>query len=157
MALNDNERAALAVTVAGRIAGSVLGREESGGTVEQEIAGAAVDLCCDLAPNAPDSILREACVRLAGWMYGSRPHVTEESFKDPSGTETMLRFHAAATANGMRASGAGALLSRYVETARPARYASGGDGCRGDWMPRSRTRTSEQPSCAAPSPPTLPH
>ncbi len=115
MALNDNERAALAVTVAGRIVGTVLGREDAAGTVAQNIATAAVDLCCDLAPHAPDSILREASIRLGGWMYGSRPHLSEESFKDPSGTETMLRFNnAAATANGMRASGAGALLSRYV-------------------------------------------
>ena len=128
MALNANERAALAVTVAGRIAGTVLGREESGGTAEREIAAAAVELCYGLAPGAPDAVLREACVRLAGWMYGSRPHVAEETFKDPSGTETALRFNnAAATANRMRASGAGALLSRYVVRRGGAISAAGDD------------------------------
>ena len=127
MALNANERAALAVTVAGRIAGTVLGREESGGTVEREIAAAAVELCYGLAPDAPEAVLREASIRLGGWLYGSRPHVTEESFKDPSGSETTLRFHTAATANGMRASGAGALLSRYVVRRGGAISAAGDD------------------------------
>ena len=61
------------------------------------------------------SILREASIRLAGWLYGNRPHLAAESFKDPSGTEFAMTFNnSAATANGLRASGAGALLSRYV-------------------------------------------
>ena len=49
-------------------------------------------------------------------MYGSRPHLAAESFKDPSGTEFSMTFNnsSAATANGLRASGAGAMLSRYV-------------------------------------------
>ena len=115
MALTDTERAALAVTVSNRIVGTVLGRERSGGTVEQTIAAAAVDLCCDLAPAAPPAILREASVRLGGWLYGNRPHEIEETHKDPTGTETTVRFNnTAATANGMRASGAGFMLSRYV-------------------------------------------
>ena len=127
MALDGTERDALAVTVAARIVGTVLGREGSAGIVEREIADAAVQMCCDLAPSAPESVLRIAAGRLAGWMYGSRPHVTEETFKDPTGTETTLRFHTAATANGMRASGAGSLLSRYVVRRGGAISATGDD------------------------------
>ena len=94
----------------------MLGREaSSASTVEIEIAGAAVVFCCQVAPDAPEAILREAAIRLAGWLYGNRPHVSEHTVKDPSGTEISLRFNnSAATANGWRASGASALLSRYV-------------------------------------------
>ena len=69
--------------------------------------------CC--AGRAPKPILREASIRLAGWLYGNRPHVAEHEITDPSGTTIKLRFNnSAATANGWRASGASALLSRYV-------------------------------------------
>ena len=73
-------------------------------------------LCCyGLAPGAPLATLREASIRLAGWMYGSRPHLAMESFRDPSGTEFSMTFNnSPATANGLRASGAGAMLSRFV-------------------------------------------
>ena len=117
MALTEPELAALTSTVAGRIAGTVLGREVlRGGSVEVEIAGAAVIFCCDVAPDAPEAILREASIRLAGWLFGNRPHVSEHEFTDPSGSTTKLRFNnSAATANGFRSSGASALLARYVK------------------------------------------
>ena len=115
MALTPTELAALATTVAGRITGTVLGRESAAADVQNDIAAAAVETCYALAPGAPLSILREASIRLAGWMYGSRPHLAMESFRDPSGTEFSMTFNnSAATANGLRASGAGAMLSRYV-------------------------------------------
>ena len=103
-------------TVAARITGTVLGREASrSSAVEIEIAGAAVAFCCGVAPEAPEPIMREAAVRLAGWLYGNRPHVVEHEITDPSGTTTKLRFNnSAATANGWRSSGASALLSRYI-------------------------------------------
>ena len=115
MALTPTELAALATTVAERITGTVLGRESTADAVQNDIAAAAVETCCGLAPGAPLATLREASNRLAGWMYGSRPHLAAESFKDPSGTEFSMTFNSsAATANGLRASGAGAALSRYV-------------------------------------------
>ena len=116
MALTEPELAALTSTVAARITGSVLGREaSSASTTEIEIAGAAVIFCCQVAPDAPEPILREAAIRLAGWIYANRPHVVEVEFADPSGSSTKLRFNnSAATANGWRASGASALLSRYI-------------------------------------------
>ena len=116
MALTEPQLATLVRTVAGRITGSILGREASAaGTVETEIAGAAIAFCCDIAPDAPESILREAAIRLGGWLYGNRPHVSEHEFTDPSGSTTKLRFNnSAATANGWRASGASALLARYI-------------------------------------------
>ena len=117
MALTEPELAAMTDTVAARIAGTVLGKEVlRGGSVEVEIAGAAVIFCCDVAPDAPEAILREASIRLAGWLFGNRPHVSEHEFTDPSGSTTKLRFNnSAATANGFRSSGASALLSRYVK------------------------------------------
>ena len=115
MALSDPQLAALASRVAARITGTVLGREGSGGAVELEIAGAAVAFVCSVAESAPEAILREAAIRLAGWLYGNRPHVVEHEFTDPSGTSTRLRFNnSAATANGFRSSGASALLARYI-------------------------------------------
>ena len=117
MALTEPELAALTSTVAARITGTVLGREASStNTTEIEIAGAAVIFCCQVAPDAPEAILREASIRLAGWLYGNRPHVVEHTVKDPSGTEISLRFNnSAATANGFRSSGASALLSRFIK------------------------------------------
>ena len=116
MALTEPQLGAMTSTVAARITGTVLGREASrASTVEIEIAGAAVIFCCQVAPDAPEAILREAAIRLAGWLYGNRPHVAEHEITDPSGTSIKLRFNnSAATANGWRASGASALLSRYI-------------------------------------------
>ena len=116
MALTEPQLAELTSTVAARISGSVLEREVlRGGSVEIEIAGAAVMFCCDVAPGAPEAILREASIRLAGWLFGNRPHVVGHEFTDPSGSTTKLRFNnSAATANGFRSSGASALVSRYI-------------------------------------------
>ena len=116
MALTEPQLAAITTRVAARITGNAIGREASrASAVEIEIAGAAVAFCYDLAPDAPEAILREASIRLAGWLYGNRPHVSEHEITDPSGTTTKLRFNnSAATANGWRASGASALLSRYI-------------------------------------------
>ena len=60
MALTPTELAALATTVAERITGTVLGRESAADDVQNDIAAAAVETCCGLAPGAPLSILREA-------------------------------------------------------------------------------------------------
>ena len=116
MALTEEQLADITSTVAARIHGTILGREaRAGSAVETEIAGAAVVFCNDVAPAAPEAILREAAIRLAGWLYGNRPHVSEHEIADPSGTTIKLRFNnSAATANGFRSSGASALLSRYV-------------------------------------------
>ena len=93
MALTEAQLASVASRVAARITGSVLGREaSSASTTETEIAGSAVLFCNRVAPDAPEAILREASIRLAGWLYGNRPHVVEHTVKDPSGTEISLRF-----------------------------------------------------------------
>ena len=113
--LDEAALAALIRTVGGRITGSILGREDPGGNVAMEIAGAAVVFVADVAPKTPEAIGREAAIRLAGWLYGNRPHVSEHEFTDPSGSTTKLRFNnSAATANGFRSSGASALVSRYI-------------------------------------------
>ena len=117
MALTEAQQASVTNKVAARIVGTVLGKEVlKGGSVEVEIAGAAVLFCCGVAPDAPEAILREASIRLAGWLFGNRPHVSEHEFTDPSGSTIKLRFNnTAATANGFRSSGASALLSRYIK------------------------------------------
>ena len=116
MALSDGQLAAITTRVAARLTGTILGREASAASaVEVEIAGAAVAFCHEIAPNAPETALREASIRLAGYLYGNRPHVSEQEFTDPSGTTIKLRFNnSAATANSFRASGASAHLARYI-------------------------------------------
>ena len=113
--LTESQLANLTSAVAGRIRGNVLGREASGTAVDLEIAAAAVLFLVDVAPKAPEAIGREAAIRLSGWLFGNRPHVTESEFSDPSGTTIKLKFNnMAATANGFRSSGASALVARYI-------------------------------------------
>ena len=113
--LSEAELATLTSTVAGRITGSILGREGAGGTVTVEIAGASVAFLVAVAPKTPEAIGREAMIRLAGWLFGNRPHTVEHEFTDPSGSTTKLRFNnSAATASGFRSSGASALVSRFI-------------------------------------------
>ena len=101
--------------VAAGIRGTVLGTHATEADArETAVAEAALCLIEDYAPAAPRAIKREAGIRLAGWILGSRPHATGSKVTDPSGTSLELSFHGAATANGLRASGAGAMLSRYV-------------------------------------------
>ena len=84
MALTQTELAALATTVAGRITGTVLGRESAAADVQNDhIAEAAVETCNGLAPGAPPSILREASIRLAGWLYGNPPTPCRGVFQRP--------------------------------------------------------------------------
>ena len=113
--LTESELATLLTTVATRIKGVTLGREGDSDRATMEIAGAAIVFLVDVAPKTPEAIGREAAIQLAGWLYGNRPHVSEHTIKDDSGTEISLRFNnSAATANGFRASGASSLVSRYV-------------------------------------------
>ena len=107
--------AELIPVVAAGVLGSVLGFQATDVSA-RETAAAEAALCIieDFAPAAPRAIKREAGIRLAGWILGSRPHATGSKVTDPSGTNLELSFHGAATANGLRASGAGAMLSRYV-------------------------------------------
>ena len=114
MALTESQLGNLTSAVAGRITGTILGREaRAPGLSKWRSPGQAVAFCNEIAPNAPLAILREAAIRLAGWLYGNRPHVAEHEITDPSGTTVKLKFNnTAATANGWRSSGASALLSR---------------------------------------------
>ena len=108
----------LGPTVANAIGGAILGvvSDAGGATVRySRVAEAAIVACYDYAPSAPISLLREASIRLAGWILGTRPHASGSRSEDPSGTSLQLEFtNKQATANGMRSSGASALLSRFV-------------------------------------------
>ena len=109
MALTDAELAALTTRVAARQTSAVPT------ATKNEVSGASVVFCCNLAPSAPEAILREASIRLAGWLLDNRPAVVSHTFKDQSGSEFTLQFsNGAATANGWRSSGASALLAPYV-------------------------------------------
>ena len=113
--LDTAARTAMVATVAGAVRGQVLGRESAADDSADRIAAAAVEYLVDLAPKTPEAIGTEAAIRFAGWLYGTRPHVTEQEVTDPSGTTIKLRFNnSAATANGFRASGASSLVGRYV-------------------------------------------
>ena len=103
----------LVPVIAAAITGTILGRERSASDRLLAIAEAAVCEVYHYAPAAPLALLRESSIRYAGWVAGSRPHVTASTTKDPSGVEIALEFQRAATANGFRASGASAMLSRY--------------------------------------------
>ena len=100
--------------VAAAITGSVLGATGLATERMTQAATAACQTVDDYAPLAPSAIKLEASIRLAAWMIGTRPHATETSTTTPDGTVLMVKFHGAATANGLRASGASSLLSRYV-------------------------------------------
>ena len=109
MALTEPELAALTRTVADRQTST------AAPATKTEVAAAAIVFCCDIAPAAPTEMLREASIRLCGWLLDNRPSVVSQTFKDPSGSEFTMQFsNGAATTNGYRSSGASALLSRYV-------------------------------------------
>ena len=109
MALTDAQLAAITTRVAARQTDAVAT------ATKNEVAGAAVAFCYDIAPAAPEAILREASIRLAGWLLENRPAVASHTFKDQSGSEFTMQFsNGAATANGFRSSGASAFLARYI-------------------------------------------
>ena len=70
--------------------------------------------CCQVAPDAPDAILREAAIRLAGMAYTEIDRTPSSmTFTDPSGKLDQFRSNSAMRrrpANGFRSSGASALL-----------------------------------------------
>ena len=105
---------ALTADIAANLRGTVLGREDTGGTRETDIATAALIECYCYAPSAPLPVLQEAATRLGGWQLGNRPHGTSFKVQDPSMSILEVEQPGAATANGLRASGASAMLSRFV-------------------------------------------
>ena len=106
--------AATIAAVASEITGSILGATGLATERMTQAATAACEFIDDYAPMAPESIKREAAIRFAGWMIGSRPHATGIKTMDPSGTALEVVQAGQATVNGLRSSGASALLSRYV-------------------------------------------
>ena len=109
---------ALETSVAEAITGSILGVVAGGPAASlryTEVAEASLAMVHDYAPAAPLELKREAAIRLSGWIIGTRPHASGSRSEDPSGTSLQLEFtNKQATANGLRASGASALLSRFV-------------------------------------------
>ena len=119
LAFNDLPQAVqdLQTDVGSAMVGTVLGTTtpETPDVRMNQTAKAALVVVCEYAPGAPLELHREAATRLAGWLLGTRPHARSQSLSDPSGAGLQLEFlNGQATANGMRVSGASALLSRYV-------------------------------------------
>ena len=106
--------AATITAVANAITGAILGATGLATERMMQAATAACEFIDDYAPMAPASIKREAAIRFAGWMIGSRPHGTRLKTMDPSGTALEIDQAMQATVNGLRSSGASALLSRFV-------------------------------------------
>ena len=100
-------------TITGRILGFAVDTP-SGDPVAARTTRAAMLSCFCYAPTAPEEVLLEASARLAGWLLGVRPHTKSTVSLDPSGTRLDLEFtNSQATPNGLRASGASALLSPF--------------------------------------------
>ena len=113
--LDEAALGALTTRVQARISESTVSMTAPADATAMEIAGAAVAFIVEMAPKAPESIGREAAIRLAGWILDNRPAVVSHEITDPAGTAIKLTFaNMAATANGFRHSGASALLSRYI-------------------------------------------
>ena len=113
--LNEAALGALTTRVKARITGESVGMSPPADATAMEIAGAAVAFIVEVAPKTPDSIAREAAVRLAGWLLDNRPAVVSHEVTDPSGTVVKLQFsNMAATAGGFRNSGASALVARFI-------------------------------------------
>ena len=95
-------------------AGPVIGSAVMTDTRTMDVAKAALLTVHDYAPGAPVELLQEAAVRLSGWMLASNPGMNRKDITDPSGAALALDFGGGMTRNGLRQSGASALLSRYV-------------------------------------------
>ena len=113
--LSEAELGELTARVAARMGAESTSISPPAGSALLEIAGAAIVFLLDVAPRTPESVGREAAIRMGAWLADNRPHVASHTVKDPSGTEITLQFaNHAATSNGFRHSGASALVSRYV-------------------------------------------
>ena len=114
--LTEAELAALATRVAARMGAESTSISPPAGAALLEIASAAIMFLLHVAPRTPESIGREAAIRMGAWLADNRPHVASHTVKDPSGTEVTLQFsNHAATASGFRHSGASALVARYIQ------------------------------------------
>ena len=102
--------------VAGDISGVVIGNTDQGATDPrlQRIAQTALILAHRYAPSSPIEIMREAATRCAGYLAGTRPHVSRQNIASPSGTGIELEFLTARGGTGaLRASGGMSLLSGW--------------------------------------------
>lgn len=113
MSTLPSEVTAIIPTVATELRAGILGANTPGDTRSTALATVALRLCHDYAPAAPIDVLQEAGIRLGGWLLGRQPHVMARRVKDPSGTEMELTYRMAATANGLRESGASFLLDSF--------------------------------------------
>ena len=111
----------LVPVIAAAITGTILGRERSASDRLLAIAEAAVCEVYQYAPAAPLAILRESSIRYAGWIAGSRPHVTASSTKDPSGIGLPLNFNALPPRTASGPAGQ-AQCYRATRCAAPGRY-----------------------------------
>ena len=103
-------------SVSQAVTGSVSGTTTpaSGAGRVDEVAETALVLCYRYAPGAPAEVMREAGVRCAAWLIGTRPHARTERRSDPSGAALEIQFqNQSATPNALRNSGALSLLAPY--------------------------------------------
>ena len=100
-------------TITGRILGFSADQASGDPVVGRVVRAAMIAVYC-YSPTAPDEVLLEASARLSGWMLGTPPHARSSVKLDPSGTRLDMEFtNSQAPPNGLRASGASALLSQF--------------------------------------------
>ena len=110
--IKDMERSLLN-SVTGRILGFA-SDQDSGDPVVGRVLRCALLSCFVYSPTAPSEVHLEAAARYSGWLLGVRPHTKSTVSLDPSGTRLDMEFtNSTATPNGLRASGASALLSQF--------------------------------------------
>ena len=116
--IGDLDEAALASMtnrVIARLSDGSISMSPPAPTTIAEISGASVMFVLDTAPGTPESLAREAAIRLAGWLADNRPAIMRHVVKDPSGTDIELAFaNHAASANGARNSGCLAMIAPYI-------------------------------------------
>ena len=106
----------LKTSVSQAVTGAVSGTTTpiSGSARVDEVAETALVLCHRYSPGAPAEIMREAGVRCAAWLIGTRANARSERKVDPSGAGLEIQFqNQTATPNALRNSGALSLLSPY--------------------------------------------
>ena len=106
----------LKTSVSQAVTGAVSGTTTptSGAGRVDEVAETALVMCYRYAPDAPAEVMREAGVRCAAWLIGSKAHARSERKADPSGAAQEIQFqNQSATPNALRNSGALSLLSPY--------------------------------------------
>ena len=100
-------------TITGRILGFSTEQATTDPVVKRVVRASLISCFC-YSPTAPSEVHLEASARLSGWLLCCPPHARSSVKLDPSGTRLDQEFqNTVSTPNGLRVSGASALLSPF--------------------------------------------